>query len=73
MSVAKQCRDLKAGDHVYIECETVAQAQNVTRKMTANSRLPGEMKEFKFTCVTYTAIALQSGNVIYLNKVTRIE
>ena len=71
MSVTKQCRDLNVGEFTYIECESVKQSNNVTRRMGDNSRLPGEMKNFNFSCMTFTAIALQSGEVTYLNKVTR--
>ena len=71
MSVTKQCRDLAVGDSAYIECDTIKQSHNVTRRMNLGSRLPQDMKGMEFTCVTYTAIALKGGDIIYINKVTR--
>ncbi len=71
MSLTKQCRDLKVGDSTYIECDSVSQSNNVTRRMGAIARLPAEMQEMRFTCQTFTAIAIQCGDVSYLNKVTR--
>jgi hypothetical protein len=39
--------------------------------MNLAARLPVEMKAWKFKCITYTAIALQGGDIVYINKVTR--
>ena len=71
MSVTKQCRDLLVGQSAYIECDTIQQSLNVTKRMNLSSRLPKEMKDFEFKCITYTAIALQGGDIVYINKVTR--
>ena len=71
MSVTKQCRNLAVGDSAYVECDTIAQSHNVTSRMNAGSRLPQEMKDWQFKCITYTAIALQGGAIVYINKVTR--
>ncbi len=71
MSVTKQCRELGVGDSAYIECDTIAQSHNVTKRMNLGSRLPQGMKNWEFKCVTYTAIALQGGDIVYINKVTR--
>lgn len=71
MSVTKQCRNLAVNESTYIECDTIAQSHNVTTRMNAGSRLPKDMKDWTFKCVTYTAIALQGGDIVYINKVTR--
>jgi hypothetical protein len=71
MSVTKQCRDLNVGDSAYIEADTIEQSHNITRRMNLAARLPVEMKAWKFKCITYTAIALQGGDIVYINKVTR--
>ncbi len=71
MSVTKQCRDLLVGQSAYIECDSIKASKYVTNRMSDTNRLPGEMKDFKFKCITYTAIALQGGNIVYINKVTR--
>jgi len=71
MSVTKQCRDLLVGDSAYIECDSIEKSHNITRRMNLSSRLPKEMKDFEFKCITYTAIALQGGDIVYINKVTR--
>lgn len=71
MSVTKQCRDLLVGDSAYIECDSIEQSHNVTRRMNLASRLPKEMKGSEYKCITYTAIALQGGDIVYINKVTR--
>lgn len=71
MSVTKQCRDLKVGESTYVECESINQSHNVTRRMNLGERLPRDMKDMKFNCTTFTAIALQGGDIQYLNKVTR--
>ena len=73
MSATKQCRNLEVGDCAYIECETIAQSHGVTNRMNTIERLPKDMKELRFKCVTYTAVALQGGKIIYINKVTRIK
>ncbi len=73
MSVTKQCRDLKVGESAYIECDSINQSHNVTRRMNLSERLPKEMKGFQFDCITYTAIALQGGAIVYINKVTRTQ
>lgn len=70
MSVTKQCRDLAVGEHTYIECDTLAQAKNVSVRMGTSSRLPGDMKAWSFSCQVLTAVAC-GGEVIRLNKVTR--
>lgn len=71
MSVTKQCRELAVGDSTFIESDSIAQSHNVTKRMNLGSRLPQEMKNWTFKCITYTAIALQGGDIIYINKVTR--
>ena len=48
MSVTKQCRDLKLGDSTYIECDSVSQSNNITRRMGAIARFPAEMQETIF-------------------------
>lgn len=73
MSVTKQCRDLQVGDSAYIECDSIKDSRYVTNRMSDTARLPAEMKEFKYSCQTYTAIALKDGHIIYINKVTRIK
>jgi len=72
MSVTKQCRDLAVGEHTYIECDTLEQAKGVTNRMTATSRLPGDMKAWSFSCQVFTAVGTGS-EVVRLNKVTRIK
>lgn len=71
MSVTKLCRDLAVGDSTFIECDNIVQSHNVTKRLNLGSRLPREMKDWTFKCITYTAIALQGGDIVYINKVTR--
>ncbi len=71
MSVTKQCRDLEVGGVTFIECDSKTQSLNVTKRLNVGSRLPQGMKDWKFETTTYTAIALQGGDIVYINKVTR--
>lgn len=73
MSVTKQCAGLGPGDSVLIECDSVKQATNISRRMTAVDRLPKSLKEMRFSCAVYTAVALKDGSIIYINKVTRTD
>ena len=45
--------------------------RDVTKRLNVGSRLPQGMKDWKFETTTYTGIALQGGDIIYINKVTR--
>jgi len=73
MSVTNQCHLLAVGESVFIECESVSQAKNITRRMTAVSRLPKALINNRYSCAIFTAIALHDGAVIYLNRVKRIK
>ena len=73
MSVTKQCAGLKTGDSVLIECDSVKQANNVSKRMNTTERFPVELKGRSFTSAIYTGIALKDGSIIYINKVTRLK
>lgn len=72
MSITKQCAGLKPGDSVLIECDSIKQANNVTRRMNNYERFPKELEGRSFTCSLYTGVALKDGSIIYINKVTRL-
>ena len=73
MSVTKQCAGLETGDSVLIECDSIKQAINVSRRMTAVDRLPKAIKDRRFSCAVFTGVSMGDSSIIYINKVTRIK
>lgn len=72
MSITTQCAGLHPGDSALIECDSVKQANNVSKRMNTAARLPKELIGRTYTSTIYTGIALKDGSIIYINKVTRL-
>jgi hypothetical protein len=46
----------------------------IVRRITAASRYPAQMKNWKFTCRTFTAIGSEKlGNIVYLLRIERVQ
>lgn len=72
-SLNDMLRVMSVGQCIYIE-STTHDYLNVMRRVTVKSRYPDSMRDFQFSCNSYTAVGSKKmGDIKYLVRVERIK
>jgi hypothetical protein len=72
-SLNDQLQKLAVGQALYIE-STIKDCLNIIRRVTAKTRRPDLMKNYEFSCNTFTAIGVKKlGEIKILVRVERLK
>lgn len=69
-SFLDQLAGLGVGQSIINQCESREAANKLSRRVSKKSRYPDNIKDYLFSCTTYTAISSKD-TVVFFHKITR--